>query len=207
MLQLPSAHIIDPVNGRLGGNSRHYTKALRDLEGLYRDEAAFAALVASDGDRIVYEVQDHHPKQAVGDLIFGITRMEPGRVGEEYYLTRGHIHAKANRPEVYIGECGSGLMVMESPEGEVRILEVLPRVICYVPPYWIHRSVNVGREPLVMSFVYPSDSGQDYGIIAATGGMRSRIIADGDGWREVPNSAYRPRNAEEIRKLYEMGAT
>ena len=70
-------------------------------------------------------------------------------------------------------------MLMESPAGEVRIVEIAPRTICYVPPYWIHRSVNVGDEELVMSFCYPADSGQDYGIIEQAGGMRQRILDDG----------------------------
>ena len=124
--------------------------------------------------------------------------MEPGRVGEEFYVTRGHIHARANRPETYYGESGEGLMLMESPEGETRILPISARVIVYVPPMWIHRSVNTGAQPLVMSFCYPSDSGQDYEIIARSGGMSTRIIADGAGWKAVPNSNYRPRTAAEV---------
>ena len=113
-------------------------------------------------------------------------------------MTRGHIHARANRPETYYGESGDGLMLMESPEGEIRILEIAPRVMVYVPPMWIHRSVNTGAGPLVMSFCYPSDSGQDYDIIARSGGMASRIVADGTGWKAVPNAGYRPRSPEDI---------
>ena len=50
--------------------------------------------------------------------------MQPGRIGDEYFLTRGHIHATGNRPEIYYGEAGQGLMLMESPEGETRIIEI-----------------------------------------------------------------------------------
>ena len=81
--------------------------------------------------------------------------MQPGRIGDEYYLTRGHIHATGNRPEIYYGEAGQGLMLMESPEGETRIVEISPRVMCYVPPFWIHRAINVGQDALVMTFMYP----------------------------------------------------
>eukprot|EP00752_Nemacystus_decipiens_P019106 g17162.t1 len=103
--------------------------------------------------------------------------MEPGRIGDEFFMTRGHIHATANRPETYYGETGEGLMLMESPDGQVTILEVRPKVLVYVPPMWIHRSVNTGDTPLVMSFCYPSDSGQDYEVIARSGGMAVRIVA------------------------------
>lgn len=198
MYQPPTAHPIDPATGTMGGANGRYEKRLRDLSGIYADTAAFARATAQDGARIVYHVHETRPAAATGDLIFGTTFMEPGRIGDEYFVTRGHIHARANRPETYYGESGSGLMLMESPEGETRILEIAPRVLVYVPPMWVHRSVNTGAVPLVMSFCYPSDSGQDYQIIARSGGMAMRIMADGTGWKAVANSAYRPRSAAEV---------
>ena len=108
----------------------------------------------------------------------------------------------ANRPETYRGEAGQGLMLMESPEGEVCVLEVTPGATVYVPPFWIHRSVNTGAVPLVMSFVYPADSGQDYGIIARSNGMKVRILAEGPGWTAVPNPQWKPRSAAEIGAIY-----
>ena len=194
----PTAHAIDPKTGTMNGATARYEKRLRDLSTIYADEAAFARAVAQEGDRVVYYVHETRPAASHGDLIFGTTFMEPGRIGEEYFVTRGHIHARANRPETYYGESGNGLMLMENPEGETRILEIAPRVLVYVPPMWIHRSVNTGAGPLVMSFCYPSDSGQDYDIIARSGGMATRIMANGTGWKAVANTAYRPRTTEEI---------
>jgi glucose-6-phosphate isomerase len=129
--------------------------------------------------------------------------MNPGTVGDEFFLTRGHIHRVPNRPEIYYGQKGRGLMLMESPEGETSIVEIAPQTICYVPPFWIHRSVNTGTEDFVMVFSYPADSGQDYSIISRSGGMKSRIVASGaGGWTEVPNASYRPRSAEDIAIVY-----
>lgn len=187
----------------MGGATGRYEKRLIDLSGLYLDTAAFDAAVRQNGDQVVYSVHDTRPDRMRGDLIFGTTFMEPGQIGGEFFMTRGHIHATANRPEVYYGETGAGLMLMESPEGETRILEVSPGVAVYVPPMWIHRSVNTGAAPLVMSFFYPSDAGQDYDIIARAGGMAMRIMADGDGWKAVPNPHYRPRTAEDIRRVHD----
>ena len=151
-------------------------------------------MIAETGDPVVYEVCDFRPSDDAGDMIFGVTRMSPGRIGNEFFLTRGHIHAKADRPEIYYGQKGSGVMLLESPAGEMRIVEIGPQTICYVPPYWIHRSVNVGDEDLVMMFCYPADSGQDYGIIERSGGMRHRIVDDGaGGWKLTENSNYVPR--------------
>lgn len=194
----PSRHRVDLRGGQLLAASGSYEKKLKDLEGLYADTAAFAAAAESHGEDIVYRVTDRKPESAHGDLIFGVTRMEPGRIGDEFYMTRGHIHARANRPETYYGESGEGLMLLESPEGETRIVEIAERIVCYVPPFWIHRSINIGDSPLVMSFCYPADAGQDYDVIHRSGGMKSRILAEGSGWREVPNADYRPRGPGDI---------
>ena len=93
-------------------------------------------------------------------------------------------------------------MLMESPDGEVRSVEIRPRTLCYVPPFWIHRSVNVGDDDLVMTFAYPADAGQDYDIIARSGGMRARVVDDGaGGWTLAPNPAWRPRPGAEVDAL------
>ncbi|MEM1288135.1 MAG: glucose-6-phosphate isomerase [Pseudomonadota bacterium] len=193
---------MDPLTGALGASTGHYEKRLSDLEGLYQDQQAFERALRADGDRVVYSVHDVRPAQQSGDLIFGTTHMEPGRIGDEFFMTRGHIHATGNRPETYYGEAGEGLMLMEAPDGTISILEVHPKVMVYVPPFWIHRSVNTGTTPLVMSFCYPSDSGQDYEVIAKSGGMAVRIVADGAGWKDVPNASYRPRTASEIDAIF-----
>lgn len=197
---------IDVAAGTLKGGSGRYEKRLSDLAGIYGDEAAFQALLAK-GDRVVYAVEDLKPNANAGDMIFGITRMIAGKVGNEYFVTRGHIHARANRPEIYYGESGTGLMQLESPEGEHRLIPITPRSVCYVPPFWIHRSINTGAEDLVMTFSYPADSGQDYDIIARSGGMRQRVIDDGKGgWMAIDNPAYRARTAAEVERVWSTAA-
>lgn len=194
----PSSYQIDIDQGELVGASGRYEKRLKDLNGLYADEPAFTSALHTDADTVVYEVTDQRPIASVSDLIFGVTHMQAGKIGDEFYMTRGHIHARSNRPETYYGERGEGLMLLESPEGDIRILEVQPKVMCYVPPMWIHRSINTGSGPLIMSFCYPCDAGQDYEVIERSGGMKSRIVSSGTGWKEVPNERYQPRNKEAV---------
>lgn len=208
MLTEPQTCTVDVASGLLNGAEGHYRKSYDDLTGLYADTAAFESLLNARRGQIAYDVTSYTPGQKTSDLIMGVTRMEPGKVGAEYFLTRGHIHANADRPEIYYGQSGSGVMQLESPEGDVRLIEIGPQTICYVPPFWIHRSVNVGTDDLVMMFAYPADSGQDYGIIQRSGGMRVRIVDDGKGgWRQIDNLAWRPRSAGEIAEIYEgLGA-
>jgi glucose-6-phosphate isomerase len=200
-------HLIDPAScqvlagtGDLSGGTGGYAKHLSELSGLYGDAAAYAALLA-EGDAVVYEVSDYRPSAAPGDLIFGITRMRPGRVGNEFFLTRGHIHARPDRSEIYVGQAGEGLMLLEAPEGETRVVEIAVGTVCYVPPFWIHRSVNTGAADFVTMFCAPADSGNDYSVIERSGGMRRRVVATADGWALVDNPDYRPRSPEAARAL------
>lgn len=194
---------VDLRTGAMSDATRAYQKYFRDLDGLYADADAFSAMQGEWNDTVVYEVSEFRPNERTGDLIFGVTRMLPGKVGEEYFITRGHIHRQSDRPEIYYGQQGRGLMLMESPDGDIRIVEIDDRTICYVPPYWIHRSVNVGDDELVMLFCYPADSGQDYDCIANAGGMRARIVDDGrGGWKQIDNPGWRMRDAETIAALY-----
>ncbi len=197
---------VDGTTGTLEGGSGRYEKRLSDLAGIYGNAEAFRDLLAA-GDPVVYAVEDFKPNTDAGDMIFGVTRMIPGRVGGEYFMTRGHIHARADRPEIYRGESGTGLMQLESPSGEHRLVPIAPCSVCYVPPFWIHRSINTGPADLVMTFSYPADSGQDYDIIARSGGLRQRVVDDGEGgWRAVDNAAYRPRTAAEVARVRSTAA-
>ncbi len=204
---------IDPAacsiaaGGAMAGATGAKRTRIRDLAGLFADEAAFAALSAARGDDIAYGVDEFRPARvAPQELIFGTSTLQPGRVGDEFFMTRGHIHVKSDRPEIYYCQEGQGLMHMELPSGETRPVEMVPGTVVYVPPYWIHRSVNTGTTPLVTFFCYPADAGQDYDIIARAGGMKTLILADGEGWREAPNPRYRGRDAAEVARYTEPAA-
>jgi glucose-6-phosphate isomerase len=64
-----------------------------------------------------------------------------------------------------------------------------PGSVSYIPPGWAHRSVNVGREPLVFFAVYPGDAGHDYAALRERGFARL-VVREGDGYRLINNPAY-----------------
>ncbi|WP_433616224.1 glucose-6-phosphate isomerase family protein [Dactylosporangium sp. CA-139114] len=176
----------------LTNRTGRYEKRLADLDGLFADAGAFAARLAQEADRVIYHVDEFRPSEAAGDLITGISTLSPGKVGDEFHMTRGHIHAKHDRAEIYHCLAGHGLMLMETLDGRTVVTELRPGVIAYVPPVHIHRSVNVGDTDLVTVFCYPADAGQDYGIIARAGGMR-HLAVGGTGaepWRLEENPNY-----------------
>ena len=141
-------------------------RRLSDLRGVFADTAAYDAAL-SQADPVVYQVYTVEPAEGEGQLHYGLGVLMPGHVGDEYYLTKGHLHAWRPAAEVYLGLRGSGLMLLEDERGaDVRLLPLDAGSAVYVPGYTTHRTVNIGDEPLIYIGVYPSQAGHDYGAIA-----------------------------------------
>lgn len=183
------ASVIIETTGIMHGRNGRYEKHLGDMGGVYGDDDAYRAeLAARGGDAVVYQVDECRVGEGDGALILGTSTVRPGMVGQEFALTRGHLHRRADRAETYHCVSGHGVMLLETLEGYSRAMEMTPGVAVHVPGHWIHRSVNVGDEPLVTIFVYNEDAGQDYDLIARAGGMSQLIVSDGaGGWHAVPN--------------------
>lgn len=176
------------TDGRIAGATRHYEKFAGDMEGVYLDSAAWAG---EDPERLVYHVDEQKYQDGPGALIVGTSTMLPGRVGDEFAVTRGHLHAQSDRAELYYCLAGRGVMLLETVDGESKAIELTPGKAVNVPGEWLHRSINVGDAPFTTLFCYAADAGQDYAIIADAGGMKSRIIIDDEtGWRQVANSRH-----------------
>lgn len=177
------------TDGDLAGATRRYEKTIGEMAGVYRDEAAWQAEVERLGaETVVYSVNEQKYQDGPGALIVGTSTVLPGRIGDEYALTRGHLHAQADRAELYHCLSGHGVMLLETVSGLTEAIELTPGRAVNVPGHWAHRSVNVGDEPFVTLFCYAADAGQDYGIIGEAGGMKSLVVAGaGGGWRITAN--------------------
>jgi glucose-6-phosphate isomerase len=91
----------------------------------------------------------------------------PGKIGSEYFMTRGHLHVWRPAAEFYIGLSGGGVMLLEDETtGESLMVKLGPNIVVYVPGRTAHRAVNTGGTPLVYLGVYPSKAGHDYDAIA-----------------------------------------
>ncbi len=138
---------------------------LTQLRDVFIDPVAYTAAVQA-GDRLIYYVTNVEPTTGEGDLHYGLGVVLPGRIGKEYHLTRGHLHAWRAAAEVYFCLRGQGLMLLEDERtGEGRAIEMAADSVIYVPGYTAHRTVNVGDEPLVYWGVLPSNAGHDYQTI------------------------------------------
>jgi glucose-6-phosphate isomerase, archaeal len=190
----PIVITIDAASGIGSGFSGRYAKTMGDLTKVYRDEQAFLALAKESRDDVAYEVFATPPQEQAGELIVGTSVVYPGQVGDEFFMTRGHIHQIHGRAEMYYCLSGHGVMLLESLDGEVNALEMRTGQVVYVPGGWIHRSVNVGSGTLVTLFTYAADAGQDYTIIERSNGMAKLVVNDGQGgWCLRDNPDYTPR--------------
>ncbi|MCW2163684.1 glucose-6-phosphate isomerase [Microbacterium hydrothermale] len=183
----PARLSVDAARGLLDGRSERYEKRLADLAGVYRDEAAFTEALGRDTGDPVYWVESSTPETGRGALTIGLSVLRAGRIGDEFAMTRGHLHAQSEFAELYYGLSGSGVMLLESVDGESRALPIGPGVVVHVPGGWVHRSVNVGDDTLVTLFAYATEAGQDYGLIADAGGMQQLVVADDSGWTTRAN--------------------
>lgn len=169
----PFTMYFDLKNGM--SDERKTTKRyLSNMRGMFADEAALEEMIKKE-DSLVYEFYELGMPETPGDLQFGTSITYPGKVGNEYFMTKGHFHTILDTAEVYYCLSGKGYMLMEDPEGHVDAQLLTPGEAVYVPTRYAHRSINIGNEPLITFFVFRGDAGHDYGTIE-TKGYRKLIV-------------------------------
>jgi glucose-6-phosphate isomerase, archaeal len=158
-------------------------RRLSSLKGQFLDQDAYAQQLAIE-DSLIYEVYELKRPHVAGEVLTGISIVHPGKVGTEFYMTKGHFHTVIDTAEVYLCMKGEGFMVMETPEGETSVAPLSPNTILYVPPRWAHRSVCTSRQQdLVTFFAYPGHSGHDYGTIERQG--FGKLVVEGVSGIEI----------------------
>ncbi len=172
---------IDLIEGVMSDPDRTLVRNASDMIGYYQDAEALQRLIDS-GNPLHYEVFEKNIPEEYGQLLFCVSKLQPGRVGDECFFTKGHYHTIAKTAEIYLCIRGNGYMAMKTAEGDCVFEPMVRNRMVYVPPYWAHRSINTGNEPLISFCVYPGDAGHNYGDIATEGFPKRLFIRQG---REV----------------------
>ena len=143
-------------------------RTIGELAGLFADESARAAM---DPATPVYRTfATITPTNAAeGELLYSTTIIEPGKVGDEYFMTRGHFHARRNRGEFVMTLSGQGMLVLMDDDRRPRAELMAPGTLHLIGGAHAHRTVNTGSEPLRFFVVWPADTGHDYETIARDG--------------------------------------
>jgi len=161
------------------------TRTIGQLPGLFADQQAWSQM---DPAQVVYRVQWLRPVDdgTIGGLFWGNTTLEPGRVGDEYFMTHGHSHSKADRAEIYATVQGSGLLLLMDRDRKTWAEPMRAGSIHYVHADLAHRVVNTGNVPLRFVACWPSDAGHNYAEIAERG-FSARVICRAGSPQIVPN--------------------
>ncbi|MBN2157276.1 MAG: glucose-6-phosphate isomerase [Candidatus Lokiarchaeota archaeon] len=158
-------------------------RMLSDMKGMYSDKDAYEIMLDQQ-DSLIYEFYELGIPKTPHHLAYGTTILYPGKVGNEYFMTKGHFHQKLATAEVYYCIKGHGMLLMENPMGNVEIQKFSPGIAVYVPPNYAHRSINTSSSgPLISFFAFRADAGHDYKTIE-TKGFR-KLIVEQDGKPKV----------------------
>lgn len=180
--KLANATLFDLKTG-LSEEETTKKRYLTDMEKLFNDTETLQKELAAGNNPMIYEYYALDLPKSDGDIQYGTSIVYPGTLGGEYYMTKGHFHEILETGEVYFCLSGEGYMLMENPEGEWEIEELVPGRAVQVPPRYAHRSINTGNEPLVTFFTFRADAGHDYGSIE-TKGYR-KLVVEKDGKPEI----------------------
>lgn len=161
-----------------GESVKRCLRVLGDLKGIFADEAAFEAM---DQDMEAYRVASIEPvvQGTPGGLYMGITYLAPGKVGREYFMTKGHFHSNRDTAEYYWGVEGEGMLILMDEDRNVWAEKMFPGSLHYIPGKVAHRVANTGDKTLVFAASWPSDAGHDYGTIAKDGFAKRLMEVDG----------------------------
>ncbi len=166
---------INLTNFNLNGDPIiNQTRILKDLSGIFKDEQAYENL---DPEQVIYTIQAWLPvpDRTPGGLFFGTTNLMSGKVGDEFFMTKGHFHILSDRAEFYWGVQGEGMLILMDRDRQTWAEEMFPGSLHYIPSHVAHRVANTGSSTLIFGACWPSDAGHNYEDIARDG-FSARLV-------------------------------
>ena len=92
----------------------------------------------------------------------GLTVIESGKIGKEYFMTKGHRH-KNPVEEIYVLIKGNGKLLIKE-KNNVRKINMKKGKIYLIPGRSGHRLINTGKNHLEVFTIYSKNAGHDYGF-------------------------------------------
>lgn len=182
---LPFTTMLDLDAGLLETEGDVVVRRVSDMRGFFLNNPQ------DDEDALVYRVYGIPVAPTSSNVLASTTVIEPGKIGDEYFMTKGHFHAIRERAEIYVGLGGEGRLVLATEDGRHAVEPMRKGTVNFIPGGWAHRSVNVGDEPLVFLAAYVGDAGHDYETIERRG-FPVLVVAGAGGRPEVvENPRYR----------------
>ena len=156
------------------------SRSLSNMSDAFVDQEAVNRILNKSDPEIIKVYMAPIPEK-VGHIMSLMTVIYPGTVGEECYMTKGHIHTNLeDAPEVYITIKGEGKLLLQTPEGDTRDMDMLPGQMNYIPSGWAHRAVNCGSDGLIFLGIYTAEAKRDYSFIGIGKENFNKIIVKRD---------------------------
>jgi len=169
---------VDLASGRISGPGIAETvRTISDLRNVFREEQRRSGM---NQHQMVYYVRSFKPvpEGTQGGLFWGWTQINPGLVGDEYFMTKGHLHAKAECGEYYLTVAGEGALILMDANRRTWWKPMKAGTLDYVPGGVAHRVANISNGPLTLLACWPSDAGHDYQSIERCHfGARLRLVS------------------------------
>ena len=146
---------------------KQIVRTLKDMKEYFIDEEAVKLLLKKNP--IIYTVESHKE----GLLSVSNTIINPGKVGAEYFMTKGHYHENPSG-EAYVLIRGEGKIVMQKGK-DCCVVKLDKKKPYLVPAGWAHRTVNTGKGKLEFLNFYPTKAGHDYNKLKKAGGFKKRV--------------------------------
>lgn len=179
---MENINIINFETGLLKNFNVIQERHLSDLKDYFYSKNEVEKILKNK-DPLIYKVYEAK-YESPGSLSYAVTEIEPGKVGDEYYFTKGHFHSKS-AAEIYIVFKGEGILLLENRSGDTKSYNMFRGAVLNVEPDYAHRSINTGKEKLIFLAIYQSDAGHDYESIKERG--FSYLVIDKNGPAMVKN--------------------
>jgi glucose-6-phosphate isomerase len=164
----PISIVLEAASGLIQPCPNLVERHVSDLKAMFYDQTAAECLIAA-GDPLVYEIRYYPFVTSKSDMAIAVTRILPGSVGDEFFMSKGHQHARDDQAEIYYCLTGEGYLLLDTLEGEFRAEPWSPGTVTHIPPMWAHRAVNTGREALVYAGFYHLSAGHVYDRVEQQG--------------------------------------
>lgn len=152
----------DMVRYIKNGYDNKLVRRLKDFALCFEDQKAVQKLL--EENPLVYEVYE----KIEGPVSYSFTIVEPGKIGDEFYMTKGHNHAVSSPEPIHVVD-GEGVLVLQDEKGDAKKINLEKGIIYIIPKDRAHRVVNVGEEKLSFVCIYATNADHDYSIVEKEG--------------------------------------
>jgi glucose-6-phosphate isomerase len=187
-LDLPFCFPVTPEGFQATANMKYAQRRLSEMQDYFTNREAVKSILALSNP-LIYEYWEMEYSGSGNGMSFGMTRIQPGQIEDEYYLTKGHFHADGLGDEMHHTISGQGNALLLDRENNTTCMEMLPGRMCYYPGNLAHRTINTGLEPLVFVGIWPPNIVHDYEIIKRSG-FPKLIVAGQSGSELIKNPRF-----------------